>query len=383
MKVILLGYGLSTRSVESFLKDDEVFIYDDKFIDDKRYISLEEIKESLPLFDLCIRSPGISSTSEIYLLMKQLAKEVISEIEFGLRRIKTPHIIAVTGSNGKTTLVNMIHHVLKRQYHTFMLGNCGIPLCSKVQEIKENDYVILELSSFQLEDTYSLDFEIAIITCLEENHLNKVFSKEVYYASKIKLFNSKTKYKIFESEHEALKKYQKSNQNHHIFSNSTINKHACTCLQVASILGIKENDSIKELENFSLPRFRQEVIKRNEWVFINDSKSTSLSATNACLEEFNLSNRIIIIGGINKSGSFRTIKKNEDDIIYTFGKDGEEIQKEIGGLYFSKLEDVMLHIRIVKGAKVIIFSPGCSSFDQYANYIHRGEHFEKLISLWF
>ncbi|MGN1295466.1 MAG: Mur ligase family protein [Bacilli bacterium] len=383
MKVILLGYGISTRSIEPFLQDDEIYIYDEKIIDDKRYISLSDIKERLPLFDLCIRSPGISSQSEIYLLMKYLCKEIISEIEFGLRRIKTSHIIAVTGSNGKTTLVSMIYHILKNKYRTFMLGNCGIPLTSKIENILEDDYVVLELSSFQLEDTYSLNFEIAIITNLEENHLNKVYSKDVYFASKLKLFNYNSKYKIYENNNKGLNVFQKSEQNYHIFDNSILNKHACTTIMVGKLLGLKEKEIINELSSFSIPKYRQEKIEKGAYLFVNDSKSTSVSATNACLEEFKNEKRIIILGGINKSGSFKNLKVNEDDIIYSFGKDGEEIQKEIGGLYFSSLEEVMLHIKIVKGAKIIIFSPGCSSFDQYINYKHRGEHFNRLIDLWF
>ena len=383
MKVILLGYGKSIQSVEPFLSNDEVYIYDERVMSDKRYISLKYIKDNLPFFDLCIRSPGISSNSEIYNLMKHLSKEVISEIEFGLRRIKTSHIIGITGSNGKTTLTSMIYHVLKSKYKTFMLGNCGVPLSSKINEIEKDDYVVLELSSFQLEDTYHLDFEIAIITNLSENHLNNVYSRDVYYASKLKLFNSSCPYKIYEDDNSLLSNYQKSEQKHHIFDNATFNKHACTCLNVCKILGFNNEEVLKELSSFPFPRFRQEIIRKNEYIFINDSKSTSLSATNACLEEFKGNKRIIILGGINKSSSFKKLKVSKEDIIYTFGRDGESIQKEVGGLYFEKLDDVMHHISINKESKMIIFSPGCSSFDQYDNYINRSEHVKRFVNVCF
>ena len=106
----------------------------------------------LPLFDLTIISPGFDKSKEIYSLIKVMSREIISEIELGYRLLKDKNIkiIAVTGSNGKTTTVSLIDKMLKSIHiNTYLLGNIGEPLCEHVQEIKNNSVVILELSSFK------------------------------------------------------------------------------------------------------------------------------------------------------------------------------------------------------------------------------------------
>jgi len=155
MRILILGFSLSGKSAYELLKDNHnVYIYDKKKINMDNYFSYYRLKKELPYFDLVIRSPGIKQTSKIYQLAVSLSKKVISEIELGLSYIQDNYIIGVTGSNGKTTLVNMLYHALSKNNRVHKLGNIGVPLTSKIHEIKKDDIVILELSSFQLENTY-------------------------------------------------------------------------------------------------------------------------------------------------------------------------------------------------------------------------------------
>ena len=115
MRILILGFSLSGKSAYELLKDNHnVYIYDKKKINLDNYYSYYRLKKELPYFDLVIRSPGIKQTSKIYQLAVSLSKKVISEIELGLSYIQENYIIGVTGSNGKTTLVNMLYYLLSK-----------------------------------------------------------------------------------------------------------------------------------------------------------------------------------------------------------------------------------------------------------------------------
>ena len=125
----------------------------------------------------------------------------------------------------------------------------------------------------------------------------------------------------------------------------------------------------------------EKVLKINGLMFINDSKATSISATNACLDVFKDKRRIIILGGISKKENFKYINKLNDDIILSYGKDGYKIFKEIGDLYFNNLYEVINYIKYhyINIDGYVILSPGCASFDQFSSYVERGNYFNKLL----
>ena len=216
MRILILGFSKSGKSSYNLVKENnEVFIYDKKIIDISNYYSFSRLKKELPHFDLVIRSPGIKQTSLVYQLALSLSNEVISEIELGLRYLKNNSniIIGVTGSNGKTTLVNMIYHLLKDKYKVYKLGNIGTPLSSMIPYINKGDIIVLELSSFQLENTYSKFIKYGVITNISSNHYDSVFSKYIYISSKLKLINlSEITYlpSVVYTQYDILKKYIKT-----------------------------------------------------------------------------------------------------------------------------------------------------------------------------
>ena len=390
MRILILGFSLSGKSAYELLKDNHnVYIYDKKKINLDNYYSYYRLKKELPYFDLVIRSPGIKQTSKIYQLAVTLSKKVISEIELGLSYIQENYIIGVTGSNGKTTLVNMLYYLLSKNNRVHKLGNIGVPLTSKINEIKKDDIVILELSSFQLENTYRNIFDIGIITNILDNHYDSVFSKECYIASKLKLVNLS---KVIYLPNELLT-YQKSHKNIikvnnlREYTNLNLNKYnqiywniAC---DIARKFNLNENDIEESKYFFKMDHYRMEkILTKGNLTFINDSKSTSISSTNACLDVYNDRPRILILGGIDKKENFSKIKKQNKDIIISYGKSKLKIFNSCGDMYFETLDEVIKYInKTYKKKYYVVFSPACASFDQYSSYIERGEKFNKLIIL--
>lgn len=392
MKILILGFSKSGQASYELLKNKhQVFIYDKRKINKHNYYSYYRLKKELPFFDLVIRSPGIKQTSKVYQLALILSKKMISEIELGLRYLKNNKIIGVTGSNGKTTLVNMIYHLLKDKYRVHKLGNIGVPLTSKIKDIKEEDIVILELSSFQLENTYSKLIDYGVITNITSNHFDSVFSKEIYFSSKLKMINlskhlylPKQVYNRFN-----LNKKCKRIEELDIYSNPNLNKYNQIYWNIACDIALDfqiEKKEIEEKKNyFIMDHYRMEkVYELKNLIFINDSKSTSLSATNACLDVYNDKKRIIILGGISKKENFYSLNKQDGDIVLSFGRDRLKIFNQVGDLYFLTLEELMTYIRThyINISAYIILSPGCSSLDQYTSYVQRGEEFNRFIEFF-
>ena len=254
--------------------------------------------------------------------------------------------------------------------------------------INKEDIIVLELSSFQLENTYSKFIKYGVITNISSNHYDSVFSKYIYISSKLKLINlSEITYlpSVVYTQYDILKKYIKI-ESLIEYKNDKLNKYNQVYWNIACSIAKSFNISNEEIERkkelFSMEHFRMEKVKEiNNLVFINESKSTSISATNACLDVYNNKRRIIILGGISKKENFKRINKLQEDIVLSFGKDGYKIFNEIGDLYFNNLEDVIKYIKIhfynLEG--YVIFSPACASFDQFSSYVERGNLFNKLI----
>lgn len=387
-KVLLLGYGSSLKALHELIKDEyEVYIYDD-YIKNESYYNLEKIKKTLPLFDIVVRSPGIKSINEIYSLIRVLTKELISEIEFCVRLLKNKRIkyILVTGSNGKTTTCLMIYEILSTYYdNVFLAGNIGIPFSSIVPSLNDDSIVILELSSYQIEDTYSSFGDYLIVNNIVPNHLDGVSNYSYYVASKKRISLLKKSDGVLivdKSLHEEFKdlnplvatKIEKINYYYQL------NIHFIYLISYLFYISkSKVNNVIKSMK---FPSYRNELIKSNFLAtIINDSKSTSVSASNTCLMLHNNKKRLIILGGIAKSDSFASLKFNENDLIYIYGKDRFIIKEQLNkGNCFLTLDEVIEQISVYLNDDIyVLFTPGCSSQDQFKNYLVRGEYFTNLI----
>ena len=383
MKYLIIGYSKSGKAVFEKLKGNDVTVYDDN-IKDKNVINYTYLQKEKPLFDLGIISPGFDVTSYKYRLIKSLCRDIISEIDFAFLRKKIS-IIGITGSNGKTTLATYLDFFLSLKYKTFLCGNIGLPMTEIIDEVEDNDIVILELSSFQIRDSKHLKLEELFLTSLSPNHLDHYDSKDHYYADKKRglLFLQD---KSFITEFKGPFTYKNSKNYLKNIKGKYALKYALIAMNYAYKLGIPEDEIIDKCKLIRPILYRlNPIIKYGNKTFVNDSKSTTVAATLYCYSQFKNEKCpiILIIGGVSKSDSFKKLKMRNNDLIFIYGRDKNKINSECNGKKFNNLEQVINQIFNYNGPACILFSPGCSSLDQYRSYIERGEHFNLLIKKYF
>ena len=198
MKILILGFGLTGRELYKYLVnkgEKDIYITDKNKIEvqNAKFLSIKDLYKSRLYFDICLRSPGIPIQSEMYLLASLLSKEVINDIEFSYRELINKNIqyICITGTNGKTTLTKFIGHCLSavQDKSVYILGNIGVPMCSIINDIKDNSICVLELSSFQIENLKYFKSDYSLITNISPNHLDVVLNYDFYKTSKLKLIN--------------------------------------------------------------------------------------------------------------------------------------------------------------------------------------------------
>ena len=164
-KVLILGKGRSALAVRNLLKNyqlDSLLVDDSDPLLDSKYLSN---------FYFAVTSPAFASNNKWVVACKNIKLTIVSEIDLGLWILKANNVIGVTGTNGKTTCVHLINQLLcSSENNCFALGNIGVPLCEKVQEIKRENNVVLEISSFMLEQSWLISPNIAILTNITRDH---------------------------------------------------------------------------------------------------------------------------------------------------------------------------------------------------------------------
>ena len=385
LKILLLGYGKSSQALIKYFTNKDVDIDILRPENKKEYNKF--IKE-LPQYDICFRSPGIAINKPVYSLCNLLAKEFSNELVYAIKKSECKNTILVTGSNGKTSLCKLLFEVLNIYKKSHLYGNIGDTLIDKIDSINKDDFLILEISSFQLENL-STNIDVGIIKNLHPNHLNSTFNKATYFASKkrLKLYSSYFIDKDNISSNIVIKddmiyvfdkEYLDINELN--IKETSFIENILIVLNVLIYYKLDINLAKNVIKSFKQVKYRNNVIKYKNTIFVNDGKSTSSAASKYCFDQYK-GNRILILGGIHKSNKFN-LTLNEKDEIYIYGKDKERIFNEIKkGKLFISLDEVLKSIKNIEN-KVIIFSPGCSSFDQYKNYIERSEVFDKWVKSW-
>ncbi|MCJ8328920.1 MAG: UDP-N-acetylmuramoyl-L-alanine--D-glutamate ligase [Lentisphaeria bacterium] len=430
-KVLVLGLGISGESVakRALQNADKPTILDSRVSPDLEakaaYFRERGVKVELgyasdnlqELFDLAVISPGISHESPLGQLAKNLDCPVISEIEFAARLISSP-VIAVTGTNGKTTTVELLVHCLKSAGFTAeAAGNIGVPLTEFVD--KKPDFIVAEISSFQLEAVAEFRPMIAVCTNISDDHLDRYDSFDSYKNTKLKVFNGldsqycilqkklEPAYEscfaqqavtfsvdeaadyyvddryIYHADEKLLDTRTFSLQGSHNIENTMIVAAVCSKLQVSMA------DVQKAMESFQLPEHRQEIVAEwNQITFVNDSKATNPDALIQAIKRFGQAENIILLaGGLDKSMDFTAtipwVQQHVKDVLL-IGKNQEKLEsiwcpyKRTGRLD-SLEEAVNKAIDIAKSGDCVLLSPGSASQDMFTNYIERGEQFRNAV----
>lgn len=399
--ILLLGYGISNKSVEKYLiKKGIAYRIFDGFKDEIKEEFLDDIS-------IIIRSPGISLSHPLLMLAKLKDIEVISEVEFTYRINNKGKLICLTGSNGKTSTLNYTYQILKHYYkEVILVGNNGVPYSSYIDKINDDTIVLLELSNFQLENTYSLKPFISCITNISENHLDKVANINEYIKSKLKILNNSKK-TILNKDDSILKKNisdntvsisKRKNKNYYYKNNkiyygndylgminnyNIVGEHNILnllfAISICYELGLSYEQILSIIKHITGVKYRLEFLKElNNVLIYNDGKSTTPYSCEVAIKAFKDKRIHMIVGGRNKNLDFSFLKKYENVMFYAYGEAKDELSKCLGAKKYNSFKEAYKQIDAKKG-EIIIYSPGCTSFDQFKDYVERSKAFEDFI----
>ena len=409
MNFCIYGLGSTGKSVVNYFKRKKFLDY--KVWDDsmKKEKEIKFFSEYLDSADYIVVSPGISLRKAK--LKKKLIKnkhKIITDLD--LLYLFNPKIksIVVTGTNGKSTTCKILEHVLKKNKINVKLGgNIGKPVLDL--NLKNKPLVIIEASSFQLAYSQFVRPDYAAILNITNDHLDWHGSNKNYVNSKFKIFsNQKSNNFAFLNDKRLVRKFKKNKyqsslkfinkkkykQIHNKIKNDYLNSDAnienmSYVYAFAKHLKIKEKSFVKSLKSFKGLKHRHEIFyKKNNKVFINDSKATSFESSRFALK--NNKNIFWILGGLPKLGDKFYLDGVKKNIIraYIVGRYTKYFQRHLKGKVPFKLcktlgkavTSIFSDLKSVKGKKItILLSPASASYDQFKNFEQRGNLFKKLI----
>jgi len=419
-KITILGMGESGLAAARFLRgqDARVFVSEGRKTErtqranealKKEGFDTEcgnHTKEKICDAEFIVISPGISPRTPVYQMIESARIPLWSEIEVASWFTKQK-VIAVTGTNGKTTVTTLIARMLNENgISALSCGNIGNPFVGEISRINEEGLMpVVEVSSFQLMNTRSFRPHIALLLNLDPDHLDWHHDLAEYYETKIRLFKNQNRedFALLNRQDHQIQKYLPEIPSQKVFFNDSRgpaqspqwNPNLDACVKTAEILGIDKGGALQSLISFEGLEHRLErVPSPDEWLYINDSKSTNLSSLVWALERLIDSQKnsapqiILILGGKNKGGDFSSVKtllSNKTKHIILMGEAQDEIASRLDSSCSyeksSSLEEAVLCARAqARAGDVILFSPACASFDMFINYIDRGRQFKSLVA---
>jgi len=348
--------------------------------------------------DLVVKSPGVPDASEPVAAARSRGISVISEIELGARLLTNP-VIGVTGTNGKTTTTALLGAMFGAAgVHAEVVGNIGRPLTELVLAVDPAAWVVCELSSFQLEDTESLRPRIAVLTNLEPDHLDRHGTFDAYAAAKLRLFALQGPEDVavvpsgFQAVPGAARRVEFTGDDalpaEPLIPGAHNRENAAAAAAAARAAGIPDDAIAKALRTFPGVEHRIEDVATIAGVrYVNDSKATNVAAALRALASFPGARKLVILGGRGKEEPYAPLAEAfaDGDRAYVIGEATEAIAAALGaaGVAFERSGDlpsaVMAASREAREGDVVLLSPACASFDQFASYERRGEEFGKLV----
>ena len=448
-RIAVFGFGKTGRALLDFLleqknyKTKALYLFNDNPVEapedrssKKNYetrgvtfiIGQERFGE-LEAMDLILLSPGVDGRARRFHRLRQKGITIISEIEFAFTFIKAP-IIAVTGTNGKSTTVSLIHHFLsKNGVNSFLTGNIGTPLISEVERITNRSVLVVEVSSFQLEEIVDFKPHIALILNITPDHLDRYKKLEDYCSAKLNIGKNQesSDYIILNDDDPLLKANRESMGaarrvwfsrvqqdfevgacviDHHIHVkleeiDETISiiknplrglhnlENLVASVTAARLMGVPAEGIEASIGDFKgLPHRMESVGKIRGVEFINDSKATNVDAA---LKSINSMDRrlVLIMGGRDKGSDFTILRdslEEKADHVLLVGDAAPIIRQQLKDIEnklsfaadFSEAVEKGYQWLEKKGG-VVLLAPGCASFDMFKNFEHRGEVFKEEV----
>lgn len=340
--------------------------------------------------NLIVASPGVREDAMPIVWARQENIPIISEIELGYLFCPAK-IIAVTGSNGKTTVVTLITTILNSAgIKAYALGNIGSAFCDKVLDLSNSDTVVLEVSTFQLEWIDKFMPYIAVLTNISRNHLDRHKNMESYIELKRRIFINQTSKDFAVLNRNDLVVRESANKTKAkilYFSQGGFNANEAAAAEVASLFNISKKQCADVFRNFKGVEHRLEYVATINGVdFINDAKSTTVNATIWALN--NIKRPIILIaGGRDKGADFKQLRpfiKNRLKHIVLFGEAQELISNTLKDLIsITKVDSLTSAVEaasnVASGGECILLSPMCTSFDMFSDFEERGRVFKNIV----
>lgn len=418
--VTVIGLGKTGLSCVDFLtlKKAKVQVIDTR----ENPAGAEQLDKSIPLHtgslnsewllksDLIVISPGLAlATPEIQQAI-QAGVEVVGDIELFCREAKAP-IIAITGSNGKSTVTTLTAEMVKQAgLKVGMGGNIGVPVLSLLDE--DYDLFVLELSSFQLETTYSLKAKVATILNISEDHMDRYDSIADYRSAKLRIYdnaeniivNGEDAQTYPEQAVKNLIRFAEQNAeytmrngvlyagdtaiintNQMLISGRHNEMNALAAMALADAANVPREGIVKALQTYGGLPHRFQAVATNDGVrWVNDSKATNVGSTIAALNGLSVAGTLyLLLGGDGKAADFSELKPliNKPNIVcYCFGQDGNELAKlSEQSVLVETMQEAIVAIRPqLKKGDMVLLSPACASLDQFKNFEQRGDVFVSL-----
>lgn len=440
-RLVILGGGESGvgAAVLASKEGYDVFLSDGGALKDNYRKDLQQLgidfeegghtEEKILNADEVMKSPGIPDKNEMVKKIRARGILVISEIELAYRHKGDSGIIGITGSNGKTTTASMIYHICRHGgLDCALVGNIGYSFARQVAEDPKRWYVA-EISSFQLDDIVSFRPDVAVLTNITEDHLDRYDYKfENYIRSKFRITMNQTKedHFIYNDDDPVIKEYlnrepihsnplpftmqQETNKGGFInkgqmhietgnekwqmsiydFALKGIhNQYNTMAAGIASAtVGIRKQKIREAIQSFEALEHRMEYVSTVRGVeFINDSKATNVNSTWYALESMEKPT-ILILGGVDKGndyGLIRELVKEKVKAIVCMGVDNRKIheafQNDVALMVNtgSAEEAVKAAFHFATKGDVVLLSPACASFDLFKNYEDRGRQFKEAV----
>lgn len=412
--IAIVGLGKSGQSALKLLEksgftSDQIITFDEKSSDAK-------VRDTAQLVNLkpktLVVSPGVSLKQDWISTLIQNGAHLTSEISIAASFITTEKLIGITGSVGKSTVTSLLGAgALTFDPNAFVGGNLGTPFCDYALALlngkKKATWVILELSSFQLENCELLTLDNSIVTYLSANHLERYASLEDYYKTKLKITEITKNLCLFGKTSKDCDTYSKFSKCRHRLVNAENFSHPellgnifllgshnkdnfAIAIETARACAWPESSFIEMAAYRGLPHRLEFVAELGGVVYVNDSKATSMDsvlvAVKGCLESKSQPQSLyLMLGGKDKNlpwEALNILKSKEQIKPVFFGLNGQLAKEKSGlaGEYFEMLGSAINYCqKRARSGDIVLLSPGGTSLDEFKNFEERGDFFKTLV----
>jgi UDP-N-acetylmuramoylalanine--D-glutamate ligase len=381
VRALVYGLGRSGRSSVERLEErgDQVNVVD-------RSLGNEDDLSLLDGVEVVVKSPGVPGEAPLVAAARARGIEIWSEVELGYRLLPGVRLVGVTGTNGKTTTTELLGAILRAAGRDVAVaGNVGTPLSS----IRSADWVVCELSSFQLEDVHELACDVAVLLNLEPDHLDRHGSFEAYRDAKLRIFERAGAKVVPRGL--GLEGIEFSADDvlpaEPLLRGAHNRENAAAATAAARAAGIADEHIAAALTTFAGVPHRLELVAERRGVrYVNDSKATNVAAALRALAAYADEPVHLILGGSHKGEDFGPLAAAIGDnvrSIHLIGEEADRIAEQLGTRPYDRDGDLAHAVghaaRLARPGDVVLLSPACASYDQYENFERRGEAFRTAV----